>query len=424
MASVRAAVLTAGCRLNQAESDALSAWLRSRDMVIVQEPSEADVCYVNTCTVTAEADRSSRRLLRRAGELPSRPRVIALGCLAQRHPDQVRAMPGVVEVWTEPRKSRAVNGRVPDSGRSRALLKVQDGCDRGCAYCVVSRVRGEPRSVAPDAVETAVSELVERGYREVVLTGLNLGSYRHGRTGLAQLLGRLLRAGGDFRLRLGSLEPDTVTGELVEVFGEPRVCPHFHLALQSADDQLLAAMGRPCRFTEVRRLLEQILTVRPDACIGADIISGLPGETGASFLSACGRLADLPLAYLHPFTYSARAGTPAAEMADQVPRAEARARTGRLRRLSAEFGRRYVLRFLGTVRPGVVENTRQVMTDNYLRVRLSQPTTVAVRQYCEVRVNSYADAAALVPAGLAGRVVGELAVTAPGGPSPGAHYES
>ena len=413
---MKAAILTAGCRLNQAESDALSAWLRTRDITVVREPAQADICYVNTCTVTAEADRSSRQLLRRVGRLASRPRVVALGCLAQRRPDLLRAIPGVSEVWSGPEKQAAIDGRIPAGRRSRALLKVQDGCDRGCRYCVVSRVRGAARSVAPDAVMAAVRSLAEEGYQEIVLTGLNLGSYRHGRAGLAQLLDQLLRLSGrypgaqsvPFRLRVGSLEPDTVSDELAESLSAERVCPHFHLAVQSADDELLAAMGRPYEFSAVRRLVARLLEIRPDACIGADIISGLPGETAASFARTSARLAELPLAYIHAFTFSARSGTPACAMPGQVARVEARRRTADLRRLSVVLGRRYGQRFLGSVRPAVIESTRQVMTDNYLRVRLGQPAALPARQSCRVLLSGFEPSGAGVPAGVAGRITGRI----------------
>jgi threonylcarbamoyladenosine tRNA methylthiotransferase MtaB len=385
---MKVAILTAGCRLNQAESDALSAWLVSRGDRVVSDPAGADVCYVNTCTVTAAADRSSVQLVRRLGRLEPRPRIVVMGCLAQRRPERLRSLAGVGEVWSAAEKRRAVDGRVPDGTRSRALLKVQDGCDRQCAYCVVAGVRGRAESVEPGAVEAAVGELVGRGYREVVLTGLNLGSYLADGCRLAGLVARLLRRDGGFRLRLGSLEPDTVTDELLEVLSDGRVCPHFHLALQTADDGLLAAMGRPYRWADFRRLVGRLVAARPDACIGADVIAGLPGESEAAFASTIERLAETPLGYLHAFTFSARAGTPAREMPGQVASLEARRRTGRLRDRSLELARRYALRFLGSTRPAIVESDRQVLTDNYLRVRLGRRTAVGARQSCEVRIDS------------------------------------
>lgn len=410
---VKAAILTAGCRLNQAESDALSAWLLSRGVAVVSDIADADVCYVNTCTVTAEAERSSMQLVRRAARLSTKPSVVALGCMAERLPDLLRSTPGVTEVWSRGQKREVVNGRVPDGSRSRALLKVQDGCDRRCAYCVVSRVRGAPESVSPAAATAAVSQLVEQGYHEIVLTGLNLGSYRHGETSLARLLRRLVALPGRFRLRVGSLEPDTVTDELLELLGDPRVCPHFHLALQTADDRLLTVMNRRHSFAEFRELTGRLVAVRSEACLGADVISGLPGETRESFELTRERLTGLPLAYLHAFTFSTRDATPAVEMPGQVSVVEARRRTRELRALSASFGRRFAVRHLGTVRPAVVESDRLVMTDNYLRVRLDQPTAMPVRQYCDVQLIGFeaeepVGAGATVPTRMDGRVMGRL----------------
>ena len=384
--AMRAAIVTAGCRLNQAESDALSAWLRLQGFTVVREPAEADVCYVNTCTVTAAADRSSLQLVRRAAGRDG-TRVVVMGCLAERRPERLREIPGVSEVWSAREKRRAT-GLVPVPVRSRPLLKVQDGCDRGCAFCVVSRVRGAPVSVDPDRVAHAVADLVSAGHCEVVLTGLNLGRYHHGATRLAGLLARLLCVPGSFRLRLGSLEPDSIDDRLVEALADERICPHFHLALQSADDRLLTAMNRRYGFAAFRRLVGRLVRDRTDACIGADVISGLPGESPESAGLTHERLAELPLAYLHAFTYSVRPGTPAAQMPGRVPAHEASARTARLRRLSTEFGRRYASRFPGSVRDAVVESDRVVVTDNYLRVRLCEPTAIAARRNCRVRIES------------------------------------
>ncbi|MFO7675871.1 MAG: radical SAM protein [bacterium] len=418
---MRAAVLTAGCRLNQAESDALSAWLLARGDELVSDPAAADVCYVNTCTVTGEADRSSVKLIRRVGRLRPRPRIVVMGCLAERGADRLRELDGVSEVWSGRDKREAIAGLVPAGTRSRALLKVQDGCDRGCAYCVSGRVRGAPESAAPEAVEGAVAELTDRGYHEVVLTGLNLGSYRHGRTGLAGLIARLLRSGRDFRLRLGSLEPDTVDDELLAAVADRRVCPHFHLALQSADDEVLTRMGRRYRFEEVRQLVARLIALRADACLGADVISGLPGESRGAFEAGRDRLAGLPLAYLHAFTFSPRDGTPASRMPDQLGTAEARRRTVELRSLSAEFSRRYASRFIATVRPAVVESGREVVTDNYLRVRLRERAPARVRQSCEVLVEGVIDRAGSSP--LRGLTGTALARSSAGEAGPGANKE-
>lgn len=401
---MRAAIVTAGCRLNQAESDALAAWLRSRGVTVVRESGGADICYVNTCTVTAAADRSSIQLVRRAAGGPDAcSRVVVMGCLAEREPERVRMIPGVTEVWSAEEKRRATDGLVPEPARSRALLKIQDGCDRGCAFCVPSRVRGAPQSVDPARVEAGIAELVAAGHDEIVLTGLNLVGYRHGRDGLAELLRRLLRAPGRHRFRLGSLEPDLVDDRLVEVLADARVCAHFHLALQAADDRLLAAMNRRHSFADARRLVARLVAVRADACIGADIISGLPGESAGSAELTRSRIADLPLGYLHVFTFSARPGTPAAAMPGQVPAEEARARTARLRRLSISLGRRFALRFVGCLREAVVESDRVAVTDNYLRVRLCQPTAIPARRYCRVQIESMTASASAPLAGLVGR---------------------
>ena len=187
-----AAIITAGCRLNQSESDALRHRLALQGVTVVESPEEADTCYINTCTVTAQADRSSIQLIRRACRAEGRPRVVVLGCLAERSPEQVHGIAGVTEIWTNERKQAEIAGVDPTSVRSRAILKVQDGCDRRCSYCVVSWLRGEPRSVPALTVREQFERLLASGFHEVVLTGLNLGTYRDGSTTLAGLLDKCL----------------------------------------------------------------------------------------------------------------------------------------------------------------------------------------------------------------------------------------
>jgi threonylcarbamoyladenosine tRNA methylthiotransferase MtaB len=361
-----AAVLTAGCRLNQSESDALRQRLLSQGVRLVSDPAEAGTCYVNTCTVTARADRSSIQLVRRA----SRPgtRVVVLGCLAERDPARVVALPGVSEVWNNERKQRELANHGPVPTRARALLKVQDGCNRRCTYCVVSGLRGPARSVPAATVLGQFDALVAAGFAEVVLTGLNIGTYDDGGLGLSGLVERLLARPGTAFIRIGSIEPDTVDGALLALAAEPRVCPHFHLPLQSGDDRVLAAMRRPYRAADYRRLLDRLLAVRPEASIGSDVIAGFPGEDETAFSHTLEFLRSAPVTYLHAFAYSPRPGVTAP---GRVPEAGARVR--RLRTLSDERRREYERRFDGAVRTAVVESPRTALTDNYIRLRIHCP---------------------------------------------------
>lgn len=368
---LRVAFLTAGCRLNQSETDSLRAVLQEGGAKPVDLPGEADVCFVNTCTVTATADRSSIQLVRRACRQRPKPRVVVLGCLAERAPAMVGGVDGVDEIWGNERKQRAIAGQVPLTRRSRATLKIQDGCASGCAFCVVSRLRGDPRSTPITEVCRQVSRLVASGFREIVLTGLNLGSYgREAGSSLAGLLGELVKVDNRFRIRLASLEPDTVGAELLEALGNPRVCPHFHLPLQSGSSRLLAAMGRGCDAGHFEEIVGSIRRVRPDATLGTDLIVGLPGEEDDDFAATATLIERLEFSYLHVFPFSPRPGTPANCRRGLPTRQLVRARVERLRRLSTALKKAHERSCLGQVRTILVERQDWGLTDNYLRVRL------------------------------------------------------
>lgn len=365
-----AAILTAGCRLNQSESDALRHRLALQGVTIVESLAEADTVYVNTCTVTAQADRSSTQLIHRASRAELKPRVVVLGCLAERSPGQVRQIDGVSEVWNNAKKQAEIAGIDPAPVRSRAILKVQDGCDGRCSYCVVSGLRGEPRSVPAARVREQFEQLLAKGFHEVVLTGLNLGTYRDGVTTLAGLLEKLLESFRDARIRLASVEPDTFDDTLIAVIADNRVCPHFHIPLQSGDDAVLARMNRRYRTAEFGRMVERILKVRPDANIGTDVIVGFPGESGESFQLTRRFLEETPVGYLHVFPFSPRPGTEQT-CGEPVRPQVARERVGELRAFSDRRRQEYRARFVGTVRPSVVETNHAALTDNYLRLRLT-----------------------------------------------------
>ena len=365
-----AAILTAGCRLNQSESDALRHRLALQGVTVVESPDEADTVYINTCTVTGQADRSSVQLIRRACRAERGPRVVVLGCLAQRSPEQVSSIAGVTEVWSNEKKQAEIAGIDPTPVRSRAILKVQDGCDRRCSYCVVSGLRGQPRSVPAAKVREQFEQLLDRGFHEVVLTGLNLGTYRDGGTTLAGLLGQLLKVCRDARIRLASVEPDTFDDALVNVIADKRICPHFHIPLQSGDDGVLALMNRKYRAADFRRLIECVTGVRPDANIGTDVIVGFPGETDESFQKTRAYLAETTVGYLHVFTFSLRPGIGQALRGESASTQAVRERVAGLRAFSEGRRQEYQERFVGTVRPAVVETNRTALTDNYLRLRL------------------------------------------------------
>ncbi len=381
-----AAILTAGCRLNQSESDALRHRLVLRGVTVVESAKAADTVYVNTCTVTAQADRSSIQLIRRAGRVVGGPRVVVLGCLAERSPDRVRHLAGVSEVWNNDRKQAEVGEIDPVPVRSRAILKVQDGCDRRCSYCVVSGLRGDPRSVPASRVRERFERLLAAGFHEVVLTGLNLGTYRDSGTSLGGLLETLIESCRNARIRLASVEPDTFDDALLAVLADSRICPHFHIPLQSGDDAVLARMNRRYRTADFGRLVERIGRARPDVNIGTDVIVGFPGENGESFRRTREFLAGMPVGYLHVFPFSARPGTERACRGEPVPSPVVHERVVELRAFSDQRRQEYQARFVGAVRAAVVETDRTALTDNYLRLMVIGRERPAPRALVNFRI--------------------------------------
>jgi len=400
---LRVALTTLGCKVNRADGLALLARLGEGFRVVGFE-AEADVYIVNTCTVTATADRQSRQLLYRARRRNPSARVVLTGCFARVSPEEAARIPVVDRVFslgqhpvllafleelrgsmTLPAPERgsghpAAEG-VPAAGapaRARPCLKVQDGCNAACSYCIVPRARGPSRSVPEEVVVEALHRLAEQDPGEVVLSGIHLGAY--GRdldppTTLVRLIRRCASAGP--RLRLSSVDPQEVDPELRSLLeGEAALCPHLHLPIQSGADEVLAAMNRPYRSDEIRGLLEELRQRRAELALGADLIAGFPGETEAQAAASVALVEASPLTHLHVFPFSPRPGTPASARADQLPRELARARAAALR----QAGRRKLLAFaaaqLGQVRDVLVESTDgdagrgRGLSDNYLRVAL------------------------------------------------------
>ena len=393
---------TVGCRLNQYESDALERVFVDRGYTVVPFHRPADVCVINTCTVTGRSDHRSRQMVRRACRTNPDATVVVTGCYAQNHPAALASIPGVGLVVGNAAKMRlpdlvsGANGRatvvldpLPEifqespasrgrmGGRTRAFLKVQDGCDMSCAYCAVRIARGRSRSRTWAAVQAEARGALEAGYREIVLTGVNLGSY--GRdlgdsADLTGLVGRLAALPGVARVRLSSVEPQEVTEDLIEmVASHPKVCRHFHLPLQSGSEPVLRRMNRsydPDHYTSlVRSLADRI----PDCGIGADVMVGFPGETETDFRRTRTLLESLPLTYLHVFSYSPRPNTAAAEMGPPVPAHVRRARSQALRDLGKDKNRRFRNRAAGQTLEVLFETEaapgRLVgLTDNYIRV--------------------------------------------------------
>ncbi len=367
-------VSTMGCKINQYESEALSEAWRALGLIETQAPEDAQVLLVNSCAVTSRAVGDLRALLRRLRKASPGARIVVTGCAAQVLGPELAALPGVDEVVSQDRKAELLSGpfghvvsfegvslvsavaprpfppfQIAAFRRARAVVKVQDGCSHGCTYCIVPLTRGPSVSREPGEVLSEMRRLLEAGYRELVLSGVNLRQY--GRD-LAQqqdfwdLLSRVERElapewAGRARLRLSSVEPGQLTAKALDVLGASRlVAPHLHLSLQSGDPEVLRRMGRGhYRPERVLEFLGGLRGIWPRLGLGADLLTGFPGETAAQFENTCAFVRALPLTYAHVFPFSSRPGTPAAEWPDLLPKDERTVRAARLRGL-AEAKRR------------------------------------------------------------------------------------
>lgn len=368
MRPVRVALHTLGCRTNQAELAGFRQALAAAgdDVSFVSWDEQADVYLLHSCTVTARADRQCRQKVRQAHRTAPEARIVISGCYAQRDASTLAALPGVqavigcsarasvpsvvlrgtaAEEVGQPIAPIDQPQPAPDPRRTRATLKIQEGCDHRCTYCVVPTVRGPSRSLPTHAVRAGALTLVQAGHPEIVLAGTHVGRWGRDlskRSSLAELLEVLPDAAEPARIRLSSLDPREVTTALLQrIADDPRICRHLHLSMQHTDASILAAMGRP---SAPRDVVREAATRVPGLCIGADVIAGFPGEDIETFERMRDELASMPLAYLHVFGYSARPGTNAEGMDGRVERRQLSERVASLRELSEEVLRPAFLR--------------------------------------------------------------------------------
>ena len=437
-----------GCRATQADGAALERQFEERGLTRAASPSQASVIILNTCTVTNGADQDARAAIRRVHRQNPDARIVVTGCYAQRAPEEIAALPGVDLVVGNSHKHHLAEIAIPNldrtpevqsnfvslkgltgnvvlstersaenaifvsdifahtellaapvfdaaNERTRPNLKIQDGCDNRCSFCVIPYVRGQNRSLAPDRILAEVNTLVNAGFKEVVISGINLGRWGRdlvgaaaiGRPGersspvsLPNLIRAILTETTLEKLRISSVEPMDWTDDLISlVASSPRIAKHAHVPMQSGSDAVLRRMHRKYRPWHYREKIERIRAAMPTAAIGADVMVGFPGETDAEFESTRKMVQELPFTYLHVFTYSARPGTPAADMSKQVPVHVARERNRVLRELASEkklsFMRSFVGHTLEAITLNVIGNDAEgefteALTDNYLKLRL------------------------------------------------------
>jgi threonylcarbamoyladenosine tRNA methylthiotransferase MtaB len=425
-----------GCRATQADGAAVERQFAEQGLARASSAAQAAVVVLNTCTVTAAADQDARAAIRRLQRLNPEAKIVVTGCYAQRAPEEVAALPGVSVVIGNSHKHQlaqiALHGtEAPLPGtlipvdaltsnrerpvasderaifvsdifahtellaapvfdaaneRTRPNLKIQDGCDNRCSFCVIPYVRGQSRSLERQRIVGEVNALVESGYREVVISGINLGRWGRdlsasGRKAtLESLVGAILDETSLEKLRISSVEPMDWSDELISlVVGSPRIAKHAHVPMQSGSDAVLRRMHRKYRPWHYRGRIEKIRGAMPTAAIGADVMVGFPGETDAEFEATRRMVEDLPFTYLHVFTYSPRPGTPAAGMSGQVPVQLARERNRILRDLAAAKKLAFMRGFVGEMVEAITLNVvgrdadgefTEALTDNYLKLRL------------------------------------------------------
>ena len=408
---LRVAIETHGCKLNRADSESLARQFSEAGYEVVSADERAEVYVLNTCTVTHVADRKARQWLRSAKRSNPDALVVATGCYVQRNPKALLQMPQVGLVSNNDSKPVLVSqvssalkespvpcatgaddgaaGATVEPARTRAMIKIQEGCDQVCAYCIVPKVRGRERSVPPDEVLRQVRSRVAEGYREVVLTGTQLGSYGFDLDGvnLESLVGIILDETDIQRLRISSLQPQEITEGLLGLWSDSRLCPHFHIPLQSGSDRVLRLMRRRYTARLYAEKVEQIRERVPDVAITTDVLVGFPGETERDFVETydlCGRAA---FSSLHVFPYSTRPGTSAAYLSAKVDPSEKSRRLRAMLELSTVLSHQYRQAFLGETRPVLWESKKPLnglrawtgLTDNYIRVYATADAHVANR---------------------------------------------
>ena len=428
-------IATLGCKVNRYESAALEEDLRRNNFSVVPFNSIADVYIVNTCTVTAFSDFQSRQLVRRAHRKNPQAKIIVTGCYAQIAPRDAAALDGVSLVVGNSRKHQIIelmqnktnifpgiltgdvfrqkefcNMPLASFGdRTRAFLKIQEGCNSFCSYCIVPFARGPSRSMAPEDVFSAVGKLAREGYKEIVLTGIHLGLYGHDfkpAVNISRILQKMGELNLDTRIRLSSIEPKEITADLLNLIKDSALlCPHLHIPLQSGDDKILQLMKRDYDAVFFRKLIEKIHSAISDIAIGVDVMVGFPSESDKQFENTYNLLECLPIAYLHVFPYSARPGTAAQEFQPRVPDKIKKERAALLRKLSAQKQEKYGLRFLGKPLRVLVESTKDKKTgllkgfsQNYLPFLLDEKFSFSINKIAAVQAGKY----------VAGKFYGEI----------------
>jgi len=396
-------VITVGCRLNQAEGDRLTDLKieRLKDYKISNlEPDNlefSNLVIVNTCAVTHQAARTSWKMIRRTinSKIENQnTKLIVTGCLASLERDKLLNTPGIDAVIAQQDKITLLdNIQYPTpnihyaSARSRPVVKIQDGCPNECSFCIARIIRGRPKSVPTDTIIEEINHYINLGYQEIVLTGLNLGCYGiDNGSSLTKLIKSLNNT--TYRVRLSSIEPDTITDELLNLWQTVRLCRHLHIPLQSGDDRLLKLMRRKYTVGDFCKLVDKIVAKISGINIGTDIIVGFPYEDESIFNNTLKLVEKLPFGYLHVFPYSCRNGTESAKFPDTVPNSVKKERVRILREVAVKKKQTFRQRFINTDLEVLVEDNNIGLSDNYIRIQLPQSSNYQKGQLSWFKTNN------------------------------------
>jgi threonylcarbamoyladenosine tRNA methylthiotransferase MtaB len=420
----KAAIVTLGCKVNQVESSSIVQQLEQRGYEIVNFDTRADIYIINTCTVTNRTDYKSRNLIRKALKAKAtnpQVKVIVTGCYAQKEIEEIKALGNVdlivdnqnkinLDIWFD-NTDYAFHDIMQSTEmqwldidvmheRTRAFIKIQDGCDYFCTYCAVPYGRGKSRSLPASDVIRQTEKLIEKGYKEIVLTGVNLGLYNDAKAqvDLSNILKALVEKYNTILFRISSVEPDLWNDGLIRLVADnTNICPHFHIPLQSGSDAILQKMSRHYDTKLIIKLINRLKEARPDCAIGLDVICGFPGETDKDFELTFELIKSLPVAYLHVFNYSPRKGTPASVMPNQVDSEVAKLRVDKLIKLGMELKKNYINDLIvnKTMLRGIVESIEDSvcssLSDHYIRL-YKKDSTVSANDLIEgIALKKYKD---------------------------------
>lgn len=399
----KAAFYTLGCKLNFAETSTIAKTFKENGFIITSFQGNSDIYVVNTCTVSQRADKECRKIIRSIINRAPDAYIIVTGCYAQLRPEEIASIEGVdlvlgnkekfkikdyIPLLDKTKSPQIFVSELSDSNdfgiafsgdldnRTRAFLKIQDGCDFHCSFCTIPLARGESRSQPIDITVKQATYLAEKGYKEIVLSGVNVGDYgkKNGES-LLKLLQHLVLIDGLERIRISSIEPNLLNNQLIEfILNHDKLCNHFHIPLQSGSDEVLRSMRRRYTSEDYKNLVQYIKKLDSTAAIGADVIVGFPAETEKHFETTYSFILDLPFSYLHVFTYSERPNTPAAELKNQIQPRIRYERSKRLRLIGKKKKFHFYSQFLNKKLPVLFESDHQDgfiygFTENYIRVR-------------------------------------------------------